>query len=179
MLRSRSDQLSLAKRHAHQALKSEEHASHALERQQIMVEKHQDKLSNRVHQLTGQLSQSTEQNQIREESVSDFNTRRQEQQHRIIALNVASKKISELNDSLEKTLRQHRLIRMDEQEKLRSMKQTSFEKRRALIVHTKRLRSLSLREHYLVDETIRTSGELIRTHQLLYQSHQSEKVSTI
>ena len=178
-LRSRSDQLAVAKHHAHQSLKSEEHANLTLEHQQIMLKKNQDKLFNRVHHLTGRLTLLVEENQNREESISEFNTRRQEQQHRIIALNVASKKIIELNDSLEKILRQHHFIRTDEQEKLRSMKQISFQKRRALIVHTKRLRSLSLREHFVVDETIRTSNELMRTDQIRHQSYQVEKVSTM
>ncbi|CAF4637322.1 unnamed protein product, partial [Rotaria sp. Silwood2] len=90
-------------------------------------------------------------------------------------MKISLKKMIHLNNNLEKILQENRFIRINEQEKLRSIKQISFQKRKQLITYTKRLHILSINEHHLIDKTIRNSFEIIRLKNIFHNLNNNEK----
>jgi len=157
-------------------LKSEEHTNFTLERKQIMLENNQLKLHDHVRNLTTKLTNLIQRNQINEHTISLNLIHIENQQYKIIKMDIALKKIIHLNNNFEKILQENRLIRINEQEKLHSIKQISFQKRKQLITHTKRLHILSLDEHHLINKTIRNSLEIVRLNNIFHDFNNTKKV---
>ena len=82
----------------------------------------------------------------------------------------------DLNNNLERILGENRSIRNNEREKLHSIKQISFQKRKQLLTHTKRLYILSIDERHLTGKTLRTTREIIRLNNILHHSQHTENV---
>jgi hypothetical protein len=157
-------------------LKSEEHTNFTLERKRLMLENNQLKLHDRVRNLTTKLTNLIQRNQTNEHIISINFIHIENQQYKITKMDIALKKMIHLNNNLEKILEENRLIRINEQEKLHSIKQILFQKRKQLITHTKRLHILSLDEHHLINKTIRNSLEILRLNNIFHNSNTTEKV---
>ncbi len=144
-----------------------------------MLKNNQLKFHNRVQNLTGQLTNLIKQNQTNEGIISINIIHLEDQQYKITTMKMVLKKMSHLNNNLEKILQENRLIRINEQEKLRAIKQISFQKRKQLITETKRLYILSIDENHLINNTIRNSLEIHRLNNIFYDSNNREKVSRL
>ena len=176
ILRHETHRLDSEKRSASLRLMSEQHTNHKLERRQLMLGHHQSTLSDRVRSLTEQLTHVTNRNQAYEATISTNNLRLQDVSHKITSMESTVKKLGQYTTSLEKLLQDHRYLQMDEQEKLRSLKQASCEKRNELLLHTKQLRRLSLEERHAMADTIRTTLDIERMSLIRHQSEHAEKV---
>jgi hypothetical protein len=175
-LRHQTHDLHLEKRSAHHTLKSEEHTKMILERKRLMLEHNQLRLQDRIRHLTGQLTNINKQSQTNKRTMSMNIIRLKDQQYKINSIEVALKKLIHLNNNLEKISQEHRFIRINEREKLHSIKQISFEKRKQLVIHTKHLHTLSINKHRVLDNTIRTALEIITLNNILHESNNTEKV---
>jgi hypothetical protein len=144
-----------------------------------LLKNNQLKFHNRVQNLTGQLTNLIKQNQTNEGIISINIIHLEDQQYKITTMKMVLKKMSHLNNNLEKILQENRLIRINEQEKLRAIKQISFQKRKQLITETKRLYILSIDENHLINNTIRNSLEIHRLNNIFYDSNNREKVSRL
>jgi len=145
----------------------------------LLLENNQLKFHNRIQNLTGQLTNLIKQNQTNEGIISINIIHLEDQQYKITTMKMVLKKMNHLNNNLEKILQENRLIRINEQEKLRSIKQISFQKRKQLITQTKRLHILSIDENHLINNTIRNSLEILRLNNIFYDSNNREKVSRL
>jgi hypothetical protein len=175
-LQHQTHDLELAKRSTHRLLKSDEHTNSTLARKQTLLENNQLKLHHRIQNLTEQLTNITQQNQTKKRTMSLNILHLEDQQYKITKMKLVLKKMIHLNNNLEQCLRENRLIRINEQEKLRSIKQISFEKRKQIITHTKRLHIFSIDEHHFIDKIIRNSSEILRLNHLFHDSNKTEKV---
>ncbi|CAF3667470.1 unnamed protein product [Adineta steineri] len=174
-LRHHTHKLELEKRHTHQLIKFEEHTNSILERKQVLYKHNQLKLQDRVKNLLRQLTDINKRNQMNQHIISTNILHLDDQQYKITSIKIALKKIIHLNNNLEKFLHENRFIRLNEQEKLRSIKQFSFQKRQQLIIHNKRLHTLSINERRLVTNTIRNSLEIIRLNNIFHDFNNTEK----
>jgi len=145
----------------------------------LLLENNQLKFHNRIQNLTGQLTNLIKQNQTNEGIISINIIHLEDQQYKITTMKMVLKKMNHLNNNLEKIPQENRLIRINEQEKLRSIKQISFQKRKQLITQTKRLHILSIDENHLINNTIRNSLEILRLNNIFYDSNNREKVSRL
>ncbi|CAF3856395.1 unnamed protein product [Rotaria magnacalcarata] len=174
-LQHQTHEFEFMKRRENNIIKSEEHNNIRLERKQLMLRHNRLKLDNRIHYLTEQLNHIMKKNQTNEQIITINNIRLKDQQNKITTIKIALKKLIHLNNNFEKILRENRFIRIDEQEKLRSIKQISFRKRKQLITHRKRLHILSTNEHNLINKTIRNSFEIIRLNSIFHNINSTEK----
>ncbi len=175
-LRHQTHELELTKRSTQHLLKSEEHTNLTLNHRRLILETNQLKLHHRLKNLTGQLTNLIKRNQTNERTISINLIHHEDQQSKITAMEITLKKMIDLNNNLEIILQENRFIRNNERDKLRSIKQISFQKRKQLLTHTKRLHILSLNEHHLADKTIRNTLEILRLNTILHHSHHSENV---
>ena len=141
-----------------------------------MLGHQQDTLTDRVRYLTEHLTDVTNRNQAFEETISQNHLRLKDDGNKITSMETTVKKLGQYTHSLEKLLQEQRYLQVDEQEKLRSLKQASFEKRNELLLHTRQLRSLSLEEQRSMTDTIRTTLEINRMSLICHQSKHAEKV---
>ncbi|CAF4244538.1 unnamed protein product, partial [Rotaria sordida] len=174
-LRHHIHELELIKRYTHHILKSEEHMNYTLERKQLMFKHNRLKLDNRIHNLTKQLIDIIKQNKKNEYIITINNNHLKDQQDKITIMKISLKKLIHLNNNLEKILQENQFIRINEQEKLHSIKQISFQNRKQLITYTKRLHLLSINEHHLINKTIRNSFEIIRLNNIFHNFNNTEK----
>jgi hypothetical protein len=175
-LRHQTRKLELSKRHTHHFLKSEEHTNSLLERKRLLLEHSQQKLQDRIKNSTGKLTNIIKQKQTNEDIISLNIHQLEDQQYKITTMEIAIKKINHLNNNLENILQENRFLRINEQEKLRSIKQISFQQRKQLITHSKRLHVLSINEHHLITNTIRNLLEIIRLNNIFHNFNNIEKV---
>jgi hypothetical protein len=142
----------------------------------LILENNQLKLQNQIQNLTTQLIDINQRNQINEHTISMNIIHLEKQQDKIRTMEIALKKMIHLNNNLEKILQENRFIRINEQEKLHLIKQISFQKRKELITYTKRLHILSINEHHLVNNTIRNSLEIHRLNHIFHDFNNTKKV---
>ena len=175
-LRHQTYELELTKRSTQHLIKSEEHTNLALTRRRLTLETDQLKLYHRLKNLTGQYTNLIKRNQINERTISINLIHHDDQQSKITAMEIILQQMIDLNNNLERILEENRSIRNNEREKLHSIKQISFQKRKQILTHTKRLHTLSIDERHLTDKTLRTTREIIRLNHLLHHSHHTENV---
>lgn len=141
-----------------------------------MLEKYLLKLENHLENLTIQLTNLTRRNQINKRTLSMNMFHLDNQQNKITTITNALKKLIHLNNNFERILQENRFIRINEQEKLHSIKQISFQKRKQILTYTKRFHILSINENYFKNNTIRNSLEIIRLNKIFHDFNSTEKV---
>lgn len=177
-LRYQVHDLELVKRYAQHQIQSEKHTNLSLERQRTGLENSRLKFHHRSENLTEQASKLLQKGHINERILSKNTIDHEDQRSKIIAMEIAVKKLIDFNNHLEKLLQQSRFVRRNEQEKLHSIKQISFEKRKQLLTHRKRLHTLSIDQHRFIQQTIRNTFEILRLNNLLHHTNNSEQVKT-
>jgi hypothetical protein len=144
-----------------------------------MLQHNQQKLHDRVDNLTEQLTDTLKQKQTNEHSISINLIHLKNHQYKITTMKIALKKMIHLNNNFEKILHENRFIRLNEQEKLHSIKQILFQKRKDFIKNTKHLHILSIDEHRLTNQTVRNSSEILRLNNIFHHFNSTEKVYTL
>lgn len=142
----------------------------------MSLERQQSKLNDQIRRLLMQLFQWNNRVKTNEQKLSQNNQQINRQQSKIRSLELALTKLQHLNNNLEKILIENRAMQTNERENLRSIKQISFQKRKQLIVESKRLHNLSLAQHRINHRTLQNSLELIRLNKLNQTFHYKEKV---
>lgn len=172
-------ELELVKRYTQRHIQFEEHTNVALERQRSMLENNRTKLQHRLENLTEQATKLVHKTQTNERILSMNTIEHDRQQSKIKVLEITVKKLVDFNHHLEKLLQENRSIRRNEREKLHSIKQISFQKRKLLLTNRKRLHTLSIEQHHLVRQTVRNSFEIFRLNDLLHQTNDNETVNVL
>lgn len=177
-LRHQVHDLELVKRYAQHQIQSEKHTNLSLEHQRTRLENSRLKFRHRLENLTEQTSKLLQKSHINERILSENAIDHEDQQSKLIALEITVKKLIDFNNELEKHLQQSRSVHRNEKEKLHSIKQISFEKRKQLLTHRKRLHSLSIDQHHFIQQTIRNTCEIVRLNNLLHHTNNTEQVKT-
>lgn len=150
----------------HRQLKIDEHSNALLERKAWFAQYHQQKCSKRVKHLTGQLATITARHEQREQLIRENLRQAEIQQQEKTEMQLTLKKVIRLNGHLEKILQENRFRRASEQDKLRSIKHLSFQKRKQLIAQSKQLHVLSVGKRHCTRMIIRNSLEITRSRTL-------------
>ncbi|UJR26165.1 hypothetical protein I4U23_007509 [Adineta vaga] len=145
------------------------------QRQLSLYQQNQRKLQGRVKNLTEQLVDTIKDNKKYEHLIQINLLQSENQQYKFTKMQLALKKITHVNNNLEKILQENRLIRSNEQAKLHSIKQVSFQKRKQLILHTKQLHILSIDKHRLTNNIIRNTLDTIRLNSIFHDFTNTEK----
>ncbi|CAF0813750.1 unnamed protein product [Adineta ricciae] len=174
-LRQQSLKLTSHYLHLRHLVKSKKHTNSVLDRKCLSLEHNQRKLADRIRNLANRLTQTVEHNQQYEHLIQINLSHMEDQQYRTTKMQMSLKKIIHVNNNLEKILRENRLIRSSEQNKLHSMKQLSYQKHKQLIQHTKHLHILFIDQHRLTNNIIRNSLDIVRFNSICHEFINTEK----
>jgi hypothetical protein len=175
-LRYQSHELEKTRRQTRNSIKAEEHTHLALQRKRAVLEHTQTKLTDRLRSFTGQLTSVIKRGERDERTITVNAARLENEQDKTLAMEIVLKKTVHVNDGLQKMLKQHQLARAQEHNKLRSLKQISFRKRKEIVSRTKHLYRLSRQERRLTDDINRTCREIMGMNTVLHESNNAERV---
>lgn len=178
-LQNQRHEFTFMKRYMYHTIKSEEHQNAVLEHKKLILKYNRLKLDHRLYHLEEQLENIVKKNQTNQYRIITHKIHLKFEQEKITKVQMALKKIIHLNNNFEKVLKENRFLQINEQEKLYSIKQISFQKRKQIITDRKRLHLLAINEHNLIDKTIRNSIEIVRLNHIFHNINNTEKVEML
>lgn len=175
-LRLKTNQLKFEQKQAERLFQREEHQNFLRECEQRRIEREEYRLTDRVEHLTQQWKEKTAEHQRQETQITTNQIHLEKLQRKLMMMNKQSAKLIEMNHQLERILQEHRFIRIDEDKRLRQLKQISVEKQKILFDYAKRFHRLSLRQRRLTQSIDRMKEQMKQSDQILDQSNRDEKV---
>ena len=175
-LRLKANQLKFEQKQAERLFKREEHENLLREREERRIEHEERRLTDRVEHLTHQWKEKSAEHHRQETQISTNQIHLEKLQRKLMMMNKQSTRLIEMNHQLERILQEHRFIRIDEDKRLRQLKQISVEKQKILFDYAKRFHRLSLRQRRLTQGIDRMKKQMKQSDQILDQSNRDGKV---